>query len=113
MTTPPTDHEVCDLGDFFQVDPEKLRRITVVQQPSLRVLHFSLAPQQGIPLHTHPECEVIIQGLVGSVILMVAEELVSLVPGRHLYLSGKTPVSLKNNTGEPSAVLITLAKRGS
>ena len=101
-----------DLSDFGEATQERFHRASVVRANGLQVLHLTLAPGQAVPSHNHPGQHVLLQGLKGVVAVNLNNEAIELHPGDLLHFSGEQPVSLRNDSGEPCAVLITLAKGG-
>lgn len=91
----------------FEVSAERPNRKVLVQQPCLKVVQLTLAPGQALPLHRHPGCSVLLQGLTGSVTVQL-EEKTTLAPQQLLGFSGDSLVSLHNDSAAPSALLVTL-----
>ncbi len=99
-----------ELESFFEVIPNRPNRKLLVQQPKLKVLHLTLAPGQALPLHKHPGCYVLLQGLTGTTTVQLEQEVTTLSPRHLLGFSGETRVSIRNGSDAPSALLITLAE---
>ena len=100
-----------DLESFFEVSAERPNRKVLVQQPGLKVLHLTLAPGQELPSHRHPSSYVLVQGLKGITSVQVEQQETTLSPQQLLSFSGESLVSLRNNSGAPSALLIILVNQ--
>lgn len=100
-----------DLKSFFEVSAERPNRKVLIHQPELKVLHLTLALGQELPSHRHPGWHVLLQGLAGTTTVQLEQEEIPLLPQRLLSFSGERIVSLRNDSGAPSALLITLAKQ--
>ena len=102
---------LLDLESLFEVSAERPNRKVLVQQPSLRVMHLTLAPGQELPSHRHPSWYVLVQGLKGITSVQVEQQETGLSPQQLLSFSGESLVSLRNDSEAPSALLITLVKQ--
>lgn len=97
-----------DLTGFCTLDPARPNRVPLVGRPGLKVMHLTLAPGQGLPLHRHPGCQVLLQGLWGVSTVQFEDEAVTLKPQHLLAFSGERLVAPQNRSNEPSALLVTL-----
>lgn len=98
-----------DLAACFAPDPSSPSRRLLVKEPGLTVLHLTLAPGQAMPVHNHPGCNVVIQGLAGEATVWLDGEEQPLRAQELVRFSGERMVSPRNTSGAPAAVLITLA----
>lgn len=87
-------------------------RQLLINEDGLKVLYLSLMPGQGMPVHNHPGCTVVIQGLVGEATVWLDGEEHPLKAQELMSFSGERSVSPRNLSAEPAGVLITLAEVG-
>lgn len=100
---------VHDLSSCFALDDAGANRKLLVKAPGLTMLYLSMAPGQGMPVHSHPGCTVAIQGMLGEATVLLDDERHTLGPQELLSFSGERMVSPRNESSAAAAVLITLA----
>lgn len=99
-----------DLTAAFAPKAAGANRQLLINEGRLKVLYLSLMPGQGMPVHNHPGCRVVIQCLVGEATVWLDGEEHPLKAQELVSFSGELSVSPRNLSTEPSGVLITLAE---
>lgn len=95
--------KVHGLSRVLGADPTRFGRVMLEQRPGLQLLHLSLTPSQGVPVHSHPEFDVVFQTLSGAITVKLN--------GRRLA-AGEQTLAPYNDGKAAAAALITLAARG-
>ncbi len=99
-----------DLTAAFAPTTAGANRQLLINDGRLKLLYLSLMPGQGMPVHNHPGCTVVIQCLVGEATVWLDGEEHPLKEKELVTFSGELSVSPRNLSDEPAGVLITLVE---
>ena len=106
MPTTDTTHALLAPGDGELLEVAGNRIRIMVASPSQLVCDYSAAPRfAGPPLHVHPGFDETYLVLEGRLQVIVGDERRELAPGAAAYVSGFTPHTFANPSGERARFL--------
>lgn len=101
-----------DLSSLAAFSSDKPNRVPLAAGQAARLVMLCLEPGQGVPAHSHPGHELSLHVLSGQLTLpREGEDDLILGPGQLIFADGAGSFAPRNDSAEPTRVLIHLIRR--
>lgn len=105
--------ETSNINDTISFSDEKLKKNPLFDSDKLFYDAYCLMPGQEQKVHTHDSSDKIYYVLQGTAHFVIADEEQDLGPGNAVIARAGEPHGVRNDTGENTVLLVTMAPRPS